>query len=746
MQCCVEEKIYDFLIIGAGPIGIEAATIASQNGLDTLLLEQGSFIGFYAKKFAHLGMFSPWYYNYSPNGVKTLQDAGLFIHPKSLYDTTESYLNNYLIPLAKTAKLAISYNTKVLKIGKLALAKTNLAGKNRKKQPFRLLCQRDGKKEFIYAYNVIDASGVYNTPLALGAGRVQAIGEEHNKSSILYQAIDKENAQRFEAKTTLILGQICCTAKSLNELQKYLDYNPKTKLIYVDETGLKPYISQLKNDIFTRRVESIRLANELLDSSSPQVRIIEKSGVFKIEKKEQGFEVYLISQKDHTIESLFVDTIVSNCGFQPDNSLYSELQVHECYASASPMNLASAMLEDTLDYRLTPSALGYETLTNPEPNFYILGSKSYGRNQGFSLHIGIGQTIELFSHILNKEKQEFLRSPLAEHQEVSFVVNKEEKLSTSSPLAPAKIQADQEQMYKTITENLQELIFQTDLKQKITYLSPSWTTLTGFSTQEFIGLDWQSLLHKDSQAQGLCQCNAFMSKQLETYREEFKILCKDGSIKWVEVNASVLVDSNNVAYGTIGSMLDITQRVAVLKELQEKNKQLDRLSITDDLTGLYNRRHFNEVFEHEYERALRGGNDFALIMCDIDFFKPYNDTYGHQKGDDTLKAVALVLQKSFTRRVDIVARYGGEEFVIILPATSQENAQKLVEDARKKIQALHIEHSNSDVSPYVTMSFGMICGRATPSKNPDQLLTLADNALYESKKMGRNRLSVYYLE
>ena len=743
MQSCLDEKVYDILVIGAGPIGIEAAVLATQNNLDTLVLEQGDSLGYHASKYAHLGMFSPWYYNYSPNGVKTLQNAALFVYPKKLYDTTESYLNNYLIPLAKISQVAISYNTKVLKIGKSAFAKTSLVGENRKKKPFRVLCSINGEERFFYAYSVIDASGVYATPLAVGHGRVQAIGEEANKGSIFYQAIDKENAKHFQAKTTLILGQICCTAKSLNELQAYLDKDPKTKLIYVDETGLKPHISQLKNDIFSRRVESIYLANELLDSQHPQVEIIQKSGVYKIEKKAQGFEVTLISSKDNSLRSIFVDSIVSNCGFGPDNSLYSELQVHECYASFSPMNLASAMLEDTMDYRLTPSALGYETLINPESNFYIVGSKSYGRNQGFSLHIGIGQTIELFSHILNKAREEFLYSTLMEHKTVPFVLHKEEKLSTTSTSLPAKIQADKDQIYKTIANNLQEVVFQTDLKQKITYLSPSWTTLSGWSREEFIGLDWQTLLHKDSQVKGLCQCNAFMSNKLDVYKEEFKILCKDGSIKWVEVNASILIDSNNVAYATIGSMVDITQRVIVLRELQEKNKQLDKLSITDELTGLYNRRYFNEVFEKEYYRALRNNEDLSLIICDIDFFKPYNDSYGHQKGDLALQKVAQTLQKTFARGSDTVARYGGEEFVIILPNTSKEDAIKMIENARKNIQALEIEHKDSSAGDTITVSYGMICGKPRKEKTPDNLLSLADKALYKSKKEGRDRLSIH---
>lgn len=742
MQSYADKKIYDLLIIGAGPIGIEAAVLATQNGLDTLVLEQGSSLGYHAHKYSHLGMFSPWYYNYSPHGVRTLKKAGLFIEPQSSYDTTQSYLYNYLIPLAQSAQLTFSYNTKVLKIGKRVFSKTSIVHENRKKQVFRLLALKDEKEQFFYARRVIDASGVYNTPLAAGYARVPAINEKRYQSSFFYQAIDKEDPKHFKAKTILLLGQICCTAKSLNILQNYIDADPKTKLIYLDETGLKPHISQLKDDIFKRRVDSIRLANEFLDSKHPQIEILEKSGINKIEKKGQGFELTLFSHHKNSFYTQYVDTIVSNCGFSPDNSLYSELQVHECYSSYAPMNLATAMLENTKDHRLTPSALAYETLTHPEPNFYILGSKSYGRNQGFSLHIGIGQVIELFAHILKKPKEELLKSPIKEHKDLPFVILDKEHLSTQNSSFPTKIQANKDEMYKTIANNLQEVVFQTDLKQKITYLSPSWNTLTGFHSEDFIGLDWQVLLHKDSRERGLQQCNAFMSKQLDLYKEEFKILCHDESVKWVEVNASILVDTNNVAYATIGSMVNITQRVIALQDLQKKNKLLDKLSTTDELTNVYNRRYFNEVFSKKYQKALQSQENLSFIICDIDFFKPYNDYYGHQQGDIALQQVAQTLQKVFNRSQDTVARYGGEEFAIVLPNRSQEDAVQSVEKARAAIKKLNIEHIQSGIGDTLSVSFGMASTKINPAKSPDNFIGLADKALYQSKKNGRDRLSI----
>lgn len=306
--------------------------------------------------------------------------------------------------------------------------------------------------------------------------------------------------------------------------------------------------------------------------------------------------------------------------------------------------------------------------------------------------------------------------------------------------------ANKEQKYKTITDNLQEIIFETDLKQKITYLSPSWKEMTGFEIKDFIGLDWQKLLAENSRATGVNQCNAFMSNKLESYLEEFQIKCSDGSYKWVEVRASVLVDKNGVAYGTIGSMMDITQKVQLIEQLKKTNKELDILSITDGLTGIYNRRHFNEIFAKEYDRAVRSGSPLALVICDIDFFKPYNDTYGHQKGDDAIIIVAQILQKVFARQSDFVARYGGEEFVALLPSTDQDGAAKIVNEAKNAIESMQIGHINSQVSQYLTMSFGVVCGRIALKTSSDKILSMADEALYESKKNGRNKVTLVRLK
>lgn len=182
------------------------------------------------------------------------------------------------------------------------------------------------------------------------------------------------------------------------------------------------------------------------------------------------------------------------------------------------------------------------------------------------------------------------------------------------------------------------------------------------------------------------------------------------------------------------------RRLAELtKGLEEKNQILERLSFIDALTGVANRRLFNEILEKEWGRALRDVYPLSLIMMDIDFFKVFNDIYGHLNGDDCLRKVAEALNKTIKRPADIVARYGGEEFAVILPDTDEQNAVILAEEMRNKVEGLNITHVNSEINK-VTISLGVAA--VIPRHNLDMasLISSADKALYQAKTEGRNRV------
>ena len=178
-------------------------------------------------------------------------------------------------------------------------------------------------------------------------------------------------------------------------------------------------------------------------------------------------------------------------------------------------------------------------------------------------------------------------------------------------------------------------------------------------------------------------------------------------------------------------------------ELTEANQKLEYLSITDGLTTVANRRCFDDLIHKEWERALRKSSPIALIMVDIDCFKSFNDSYGHQKGDMCLKKVAMVLHGEMKRTGDFVARYGGEEFAIVLPDTDKEGALSIADQINENIANLHIEHTSSTVSDQVTISMGVNSVVPRQDSTVSGLIQRADKALYSAKAQGRNQIRFF---
>ncbi len=188
--------------------------------------------------------------------------------------------------------------------------------------------------------------------------------------------------------------------------------------------------------------------------------------------------------------------------------------------------------------------------------------------------------------------------------------------------------------------------------------------------------------------------------------------------------------------------VELDQKLVELEELQqqleETNEQLHLLSITDGLTGLYNKRQFNDMLADEWSRSRRHQSPLSLIILDIDHFKGYNDTYGHAMGDDCLRKVALTIAATVKRDQDKVARVGGEEFAIILPDTDQEGADLISERVRRCIEDMEIPHEESGVAKYLTTSIGSSSTVPDNAHKVRELITTADSALYDAKACGRN--------
>ena len=180
-------------------------------------------------------------------------------------------------------------------------------------------------------------------------------------------------------------------------------------------------------------------------------------------------------------------------------------------------------------------------------------------------------------------------------------------------------------------------------------------------------------------------------------------------------------------------------RVKNHMDLKLKSDKLEELSMIDSLTNIPNRRFFNENFEKKYREILRDKRSLALIMIDVDFFKLYNDNYGHWQGDECLRKVAQTLRKNLKRPTDTVSRYGGEEFVVLLKDIDMDGAKKVVQSLIDAVANLNIEHKYSAAAEFVTISAGLSIKESNEDISKEDLLKIADDELYRAKESGRNK-------
>lgn len=184
----------------------------------------------------------------------------------------------------------------------------------------------------------------------------------------------------------------------------------------------------------------------------------------------------------------------------------------------------------------------------------------------------------------------------------------------------------------------------------------------------------------------------------------------------------------------------VRARVRTHLTLKFQSDLLRSMALIDGLTGVANRRHFDEMLDKEWRRCVRAGHAISLIMIDVDFFKRYNDHYGHQAGDECLAAIGLLLKSCFSRPHDLIARYGGEEFACLLPETALDGAVKKAGEVKAAVDALEIRHELSDVSPFITISLGVASISPARGDTPHQLVAMADKLLFSAKHAGRDQI------
>ena len=226
------------------------------------------------------------------------------------------------------------------------------------------------------------------------------------------------------------------------------------------------------------------------------------------------------------------------------------------------------------------------------------------------------------------------------------------------------------------------------------------------------------------------------NQEIRVAIEALKIGANDYILKDENLSDTVAISINTVMEMHSLKM----ENLRLVEDLKRKNRELERLSLLDALTGVANRRYFDNIIQEEWRRSLREQSPIAVVMIDIDYFKTYNDSYGHQQGDVCLQKVAKALSAGLKRPADFFARYGGEEFVGVMPETQLDGALQLSECMRKNVEQLALEHKASKVCGHVTVSMGVASTIPNPESTYDDLLQRADEALYTAKQEGRNRV------
>jgi diguanylate cyclase (GGDEF)-like protein/PAS domain S-box-containing protein len=282
-------------------------------------------------------------------------------------------------------------------------------------------------------------------------------------------------------------------------------------------------------------------------------------------------------------------------------------------------------------------------------------------------------------------------------------------------------------------------IWAMDNQRKVIRVNKKMLELLDKPAQEVIGKKCRDLLLEV--CQGLEDCPMEKIKNGErTVEQEETLHFKSGKKIPFLVTSTPLSGLDQGTIGLVVTFADISERKHAEEVLQRANRELERLATEDGLTKLSNRRRFDEYLEVEWRRQARTHNPIALILGDVDFFKNYNDQYGHQAGDSCLKAVADAMRIKVRRPADLTARYGGEEFAVIMPETDGKGAWYVAEGIRLELAKMEIPHSKSPAAPYVTISFGIASMFPGADAYPHMLIQNADRALYQAKQQGRNRV------
>lgn len=294
-------------------------------------------------------------------------------------------------------------------------------------------------------------------------------------------------------------------------------------------------------------------------------------------------------------------------------------------------------------------------------------------------------------------------------------------------------------VYKTLIESTLAIPWSIDWETKtFSYIGPQIEKVLGWKQDSWRTVeDWAMRMHENDRAWVVDFCVAQSISGVD-HEADYRALTSNGEYIWIRDVVHVVRKPDGEVDSLVGFMFDISERKRQEQELETLKKQLEEYSYQDGLTGIANRRFFEDSYQREWLNAQREQKPLTLMLLDIDYFKQYNDYNGHILGDACLKQIAQILKKSVSRPRDLVARFGGEEFVLVLPDTSQASAIEMVERILQSIRTADICHSSSPLDQRLSVSLGVKTIIPTQKNDKMAFLKEVDQNLYLAKEQGRN--------
>jgi thioredoxin reductase len=388
-------------VIGAGPIGLEAAAAALDAGFDVHVFERGE-VGAHPLAWGHVRMFTPWRMNLGAASIARLEATGWTKPDAEAMPTGLELAERYLQPLAALPELAprVHAHARVVHVSRRGMLKSDGNTAERAQHPFRLMVRDQGGREnFVHAFAVIDASGVYGQPNWAGDGGIPARGELYLAPQISYHVDDVLGLrrQRHAGKHTLVIGAGASAATVVGDLIRLAAEADGTAVTWVTRRPAETLFADFPGDPPGRRELNARARGWVRAGTG--VRHVGGAVVEGLQYNSATHRYMTTLRRGELSAVEESDQVIVNTGYGPDHSIYRELQIHESYVTRGPLPLATAVGEATSLDGLAAAASDADTLSNPEPNFYILGHKSYGRSPRFLLEAGYRQAAAVVARL-----------------------------------------------------------------------------------------------------------------------------------------------------------------------------------------------------------------------------------------------------------------------------------------------------------------------------------------------------------